>query len=179
MAGRPAITPLAPPHQNIKWGASEKGATTFSLTTLSITTVGIMSLSIKSYFATLSTNVSMYDAQHNNLPLCWVSCHYAECGVLFNAMLNVIMLSVVMLKVIMLNVIMLSVVRLSVVAPRKTLSKLPDLLHFSIFEWNFLHWLLWVTSPLPGKIVSSLKNFLKYFFNQCWIRKSIKDKKRS
>jgi hypothetical protein len=41
--------------------------------------------------------------------------HYAECGVLFAAMLNVIMLNVIMLNVIMLNVIMLNVIMLNVI----------------------------------------------------------------
>ncbi len=41
-------------------------------------------------------------------------CHYAECRILFNVMLNVIMLSVIMLIAFMLSVVKLSVVMLSV-----------------------------------------------------------------
>ncbi len=77
----------------------DNGATTFSITTFNR----------KPYFATSNTN----DAQHNNLPLLWVSC-YAECRVLFNVMLIAIMLSVVMLSVVMQSVAMLSVVMMSI-----------------------------------------------------------------
>jgi hypothetical protein len=45
-----------------------------------------------------------------------IKCHYAQCLVLFNGILNAIMLNVIML-----NVIMLIVVMLSVVVPRKVL----------------------------------------------------------
>jgi hypothetical protein len=44
-------------------------------------------------------------------------CYYAECGILFTIMPNVIMLSVIMLNDLMLSVVILSVVKLNVVMP--------------------------------------------------------------
>ncbi len=72
--------------------------------------------------------VSITMLSHNS------ECHYAECRILFNIMLNVVMLSVIllnidmlsvfmlnidMLSVVMLNIDMLSVVMLSVMTPLK------------------------------------------------------------
>jgi hypothetical protein len=55
------------------------------------------------------------DTQHDN------ALHYAECCILFIAMLSVVMLNVIMLNVIMLNAIMLNVIMLNVVAPKSML----------------------------------------------------------
>ncbi len=56
----------------------------FGATTLSMKAFSIMTLSIKTYFTTLGIATI---------------CHYAECRVLFIALLNVVMLNVVMLSV--------------------------------------------------------------------------------
>jgi hypothetical protein len=55
------------------------------------------------------------DTQHSN------ALHYAECCILFIAMLSVVMLNIVILSVIMLNIITMNVNMLNVVVPKSVL----------------------------------------------------------
>ncbi len=64
---------------------------------------------------------------------------YAECRVLFIAMLNVVMLNVVMLNVVMLNVVMLNAVMLSVVVLNVVAPYIRHLL--------LVMMLLWISPP--------------------------------
>ncbi len=48
--------------------------------------------------------LSLNDTQYNNT-LIYAECHFAECRVLINVLLNVKMLSVIMLNVVMLRVV--------------------------------------------------------------------------
>jgi hypothetical protein len=79
--------------------------------------------------------LSINDTQHKRHRITML-CHYADCHVLFNVMLNIVMLCVVKL-----SIVMLSVVMLSVVAPNSKIPK--NMIQISFFGGLKIPLLFW------------------------------------